>query len=135
VNSEKANVIQVLQMCNTFSELGQEVILAVPDGGYDDKSIEKHIQNKLNKKIQFSVATYPRITVNGRLKMIGGYIGIRKLLKSHHFDFCFVRNPLFINQTIKNKIPTIFESHNALLHENYKVLDFLCKKNLMTSIK
>ncbi len=117
-------------MCNAFSELGHDVTLAIPDGGYNF-DVKKPISNKINKEINFSVITYPKITLNGRFTMLGGYIGIKKIIKKQNADFCFVRNPVFLNETIRNDLPTIFESHNSLLHERYKILDLFWRKNLI----
>ncbi len=118
-------------MCSAFSELGLDVTLAVPDGNYDIDSIKEFIAHKINKEIKFSVITYPKITVNGRFSMLGGYMGVKRLLKGENADYCFVRNPVFINATIRNDIPTIFESHNSLLQNNYKILDYFWRKNFI----
>lgn len=135
ITSEKANIIQALNMCYAFSELGHDVILAVPYSGYNQVSIKKLIAYKMNKEVPFSVRTYPKITFKGRLSKIGGLPGIIKILKTNITDYCLVRNPIFINATIKNDIPTIFESHNFLLHNKYKILDFFLRKNLIKNCK
>ncbi len=126
-------MIQVLQMCNAFSKLGLNVTLAVPEERYGLNSIKKVITHKINKEITFSVETYRKITANGKLAMLGGYIGIRKILRKLNTDYCFVRNPVFINATIRNDIPTIFESHNSLLHEKYRFLDLFWRRNLISN--
>lgn len=131
ISSEKANIIQALHMCYAFSGLGHDVTLAIPNSGHNQVSINKLIAYKMNKEITFSVQTYPKITVKGRFLKFGGLPGITRILKNHYVDCCIVRNPVIINAAIKNDIPTIFESHNFLLHNRYKIIDFILKKNLI----
>lgn len=135
LTSEKANIIQVLQMCNAFADLNVNVNLAVPHDSNARASMKEVIKNKLDMDIKFSVLTYPTTTIAGRLKMIGGYVGVMELLKTTNADLCFVRNPFFLNLTIDKKIPTFFESHASLLHERSRLFDFFWKKNLIKNSK
>lgn len=122
-------------MCYAFSDLGHDVTLAVPDAGDNLDSIKKNINNKINKEIKFPVITYPKITIKGRFSVIGGYLGIKKMLKNRNTDIFFVRNPVIINAAIKRDIFTIFESHNVLLNKKNKILDLFWKKNLIKNCK
>jgi len=135
VASEKANIIQALHMCYAFSVAGVNVILAVPDRGYSLDSIKDSIMYKMNKELIFSIITYPKVTVMGRFSLIGGFLGVRKIIKEENTDYCFLRNPIFLNVTVKSNIPTVFESHNSLLHNKYKTFDLILRKNLIKNSK
>jgi glycosyltransferase involved in cell wall biosynthesis len=119
LNSYKANVIQVLYMCRAFAKLGTEVVLAVPDAGNDSVHVSDLIERKIGRETNFAVKSYRKISFFGKLSMVGGYPGVGQLLRTETPDYCFVRNPILINATIKQGIPTIFESHDAIIHDNY----------------
>ena len=135
VTSQEAHIIQVLQMCYAFSDLGHEVTLAVAESVYGPDSIKEIISQKFNKKVTFSLEVYPKFTLNGRFSTIGGYKSVRRILDRLDIDCCFVRNPVLVNATIKNCIPTIFESHNSSLHNTYRLLDFFWQKNLIKNCR
>ena len=111
-----ANAVQVLHMCSAFGRLGVDVTLALP-GSNPDK-VRKNISEQLGGMPPFNVKTFHKITVCGRLNMVGGYLGVRQLLKSANIDCCFVRNVAFLNASLKYSIPTVFEAHNSIIHNN-----------------
>lgn len=135
VSSRKANVIQVLQMCHALSKIGISVTLAIPNGGEKEELIKNKITQIFNKKLDFSIIPYHKISLVGKFSMVGGYFGIRNILNRVHADCCFVRNPLFINATKKKFLPTFFESHNSSLHNKYKILNSIWTKNLIKNSK
>lgn len=127
-----ANVVQVLHMCSSFARLGIDVTLALP-GSNPDK-VRKNIIAQLGGTPPFNVETFHKITVCGRLNMVGGYLGVRKLLKSANSDCCFVRNFVFLNAALKCNIPTVFEAHDANIHEN-RYLNAFWTRNLIRNSK
>lgn len=135
VHTEKANVIQVLHMCNAFSELGNEVILLVPANRKSTNNINSIILEKINKEISFRVITYQKLRVKKIFNMLGGYFGVKKALKTLNADYCIVRNPLFLILSLKFNFKTIFESHNSRLHERFKLLNILWKKIIISQSK
>jgi glycosyltransferase involved in cell wall biosynthesis len=135
ISAEKANVVQALHMCYAFARAGSDVILAVPDGGFSASVIEDQIYRKMNSEVPFSVLTYPKITIGGRLSLVGGILGIKKVLEPGRFDVCFLRNPLFVHTALGKNVRTIFESHNSLLHKKNKIFDTYLKKKLILNTK
>jgi glycosyltransferase involved in cell wall biosynthesis len=129
IDSGMANSVQVLQMCAAFARLGLEVTLALPDSD-NAKALEKYISLQLGEAAKFNVVTFRQITICGRLEMMGGYLGVKRLLKTEKMDCCYVRNPVFLNAPLKYNIPTVFESHNSFIHGN-KFLDVLWTRNLI----
>jgi len=135
ITAQKANIIQVLHMCDAFSKLGISVSLAIPNEGETKEFILERITGILHKKIAFSIVPYNKISLLGRFSMVGGYFGINKVLARTSADYCFVRNPIYLNATKKRSLPTIFESHSSWLHNRYKTLDEFWKKNLIKNSK
>lgn len=130
VDSGRANVIQVLHMCYTFAKVGVEVTLTVPANGGDLRYIRELVKSNIAKDANFDIRPYRKISFCGKLNMIGGYPGIRQIVRQEDADYCFVRNPMFVNATIEQNIPTIFESHDATIHDNY-LWNFLWTRNLV----
>ena len=118
VDCDTANVIQVLHMCYAFAEVGVEVTLAIPANGNNSLHIRKIIKRKIGKDVDFNIRPYRKITFGGKFVKIGAYPGIKQIVKTENADYCFVRNPIFVNAPIKYNIPTIFEVHEAIFHDN-----------------
>lgn len=134
IDSIKANIIQVLHMCYAFAELGQQVCLAVPANACGSEDLREVAGNQIGKDINFLIKSYRKVSIGGRLSMIGAYPGVRQLLKAENTDYCFVRNPVLVNTTLKHGLPTIFESHNANIHDNY-FWNYLWTNNLVRNCK
>lgn len=130
IDSNKANVIQALHMCCAFAELGLDVCLAIAADVSDPTLVRELVRKKIGKDVNFAVKPYPKISFCGRLSMIGGYPGVRHLLTTEEADYCFVRNAVYINATIKQEIPTIFECHVPVIHDN-SLWDFVWTHNFL----
>lgn len=132
IDSGMANAVQVLHMCSAFARLGVDVTLALP--GSDAGKVRETITAQLGEGPPFKVVAFRKITVCGRLSMVGGCLGARKLLKSVKTDCCFVRNPVLLNTPLKYNIPTVFEAHNSFVHSN-PVWNAFWKRNLIRNSK
>jgi len=118
IDTWEANVIQVLHMCCAFSESGVKVTLAVPGRIGDEKQILDAARNQIGKNVCFAVRPYRKFTLCGRFSMVGGYREAGCMLRAERTDYCFTRNPVYLNAALKHGIPTIFESHDATIHNN-----------------
>lgn len=126
INEQMANVIQVLHMCQAFASMGLDVTLATPEcNGVDSKQIRGIAAEIINKDIKFGFINYKKIKFGGHLDLIGGYPGVKALLKDYKTDVCFLRNCLFLNLLLNKDIPVIYESHNAVLHHTKWVNNLL----------
>jgi glycosyltransferase involved in cell wall biosynthesis len=136
LDSEKANIVSTLYMCNAFSNLGLEVTLAVPKpkSYITDREISTSIKNIIGQENSFSLKFFRKYTFAGRFNTLGAFWGIKKLLKEESTDICFVRSPVF-KITIDAGIPTIFECHNSLLNTRSKILDRYWKGQLFKLCK
>lgn len=135
LNAAKANIIQVLHMCDAFARLGAEVTLALPEGTYKltPAEIRGLIESRLNRQPGFRVAFFRKATPFGRLKSLGGFAGAYRFLKKTKTDLCLVRTPFF-RLTTGLGIPTILESHNTRLNFRYRLADRYWKRQLMKRI-
>lgn len=132
LDSAKANLIQVIQMCHAFSNNGAKTVLALPSIKSKDQQIDyrRIINERFGFEVNFDIVTYPKITIFGKLKIVGGYFGVKKLLQNMKTDICFLRNVPFINLALKSGLPVVFESHEVILHNRSKILDHLWKRHL-----
>lgn len=131
LDSGKANAIQVLHMCRAFSQCGQEVTLAVPAGPETSSDeLRQRAAAQIEKSIDFSIVSYRKWRIGGRLSMLGGCLGANKLLGEVEADCCVTRNPVYVNLTLGRGLPTVFESHNSILHDN-RFLNRMFSQNLL----
>lgn len=122
IDSEKANLIQVISMCNAFAENGIDVKLVLPELNNSKNSQElKEKKLKDLKNVSFSI--FPRITKNGKLSKYLIGLGVFSILKREKPDIVFVRTPtLFLTSWLAG-YPVVFEFHNSLLHEGNTYLN------------
>ena len=126
INERMANVIQVLHMCQSFALMGLDVTLATPESdGVDSKRIRGIAAEIINKDIKFGFINYKKITFRGHFDLVGGYPGVKALLRECKADVCFLRNCIFLNLLLNSRVPVIYESHNAVLHHTKYVDHFL----------
>ena len=125
VDSEEANIIGVVQMCHAFANNGVDVVLAVPKiENNDNKDFYiQVIKRKVGVDTNFSIVTFRKVTVCGKLRFVGGYLGVKSLLKTNKADICFIRRASFVGLVLKANIPVVYESHNSLSHEGLKILN------------
>ncbi len=127
-----ANNLQVLHMCSAFARLGVDVTLALP--GSDSGQMRKNIIAQIGETPLFKVKTFHKIKIRGRLDMMGGYFGTKRLLQSVKTDCCFVRNAVYLNAPLRCNIPTVFEAHNSFIHQN-SFLNAFWVRNLIRNSK
>lgn len=137
IDSEKANLIQVLYMCDSFSRVGMDVTLALPESGTEMESsaVAEYVKNKIGRTVNSSIVTFKKCNVLDKINVFGAYLGARAFLKENTFDFCMVRIPMFLELSLKQGIPTIFEAHNTLLHNRYPLLHKFWKSKLLALSK
>ena len=125
VDTVAANAVQVLKMCQAFSNSGIDVTLAVPEG--DKRKSEGDYKLSIEKNVgtypEFSIVTFKQYTIFGRLKLLGGYFSVKNLLDEIRPDFVFLRNIVLVRAAIKTNTPFIYESHNNLMHNTSRILN------------
>lgn len=113
---KRANVIQVMQMCNALEEAGIAVTLAIPKNSHRSGNMET-IRDELGRPAGFKVQEYSKYTIRGRPMSLGAYWGVRSILdKDRHYDFCYTRNFFLANLAINKGLKTIYEEHYDRLH-------------------
>ena len=117
LTSEQANLIQVIHMCQAFSQNKIEVTLALPESPVNEiNDYHSFLAERFGFNPDFSIKTYKKISLFGRFNFAGGYLGVKKLLRGSHADLCFIRNASFLGAVISKGIPFLFESHNTIIH-------------------
>ena len=107
VESEKANIIHVLHMCQAFAEHGINVTLAVPESKNGSTDIEKIVFDCLGRKESFSFVFFKKYMFQGRFNTLGAFWGLKHLLKTHPADICYVRTPLSFSLALSFDLSTI----------------------------
>jgi len=111
LDEKKANVLQALQMCRAFSELGHEVNLIVPSGKVLKNPEESAITRLGIDKINFKIFTYKRASILGRCKRLCSILPCLRFAKNGKFDCVFSRNHIITLFFIFSGYNVIFESH------------------------
>jgi glycosyltransferase involved in cell wall biosynthesis len=116
--------VQVLRMCQAFSNLGINVTLAAAIG--DEKRTEEEYRNAVEDRMgirpSFGIVSYKVHTIFGRFKLLGGYFSVKSVIENLEPDVVFLRNIVFVPAAIKNGTPFIYESHNANMHNDSKII-------------
>ncbi len=98
-------------------------------------TISELVENRIGRKVNFSISIFRKSKLVGKSKTLGSYWGARKFLNQQTFDFCMVRVPILLVLSVNQGLPTIFEAHNTLLHNRYQVLHNFWKYKLVTLSK
>lgn len=135
IDSAKANLIQVLSMCNAFEKNDVSVELVLPKPLITIDNIDKYINDKFGIEIKFNIIFYEKFSNNRIIEKYFGVKSVEKILKETKADYVFTRLPKFISLVLKNNKKLIFESHNSILHNKYKLLDSYWKQRILKSLK
>ena len=127
---QRANVLQVLNMCKAFADHGVQTTLALADSGLDADGMKKVIASEFGPVRDLRVMSYRKVTVANRLKILGSYHGVRSLLRHVTADICFVRDPLMCVLAVRAGLPTMYESHNARFQNRSTVLNGLWERQM-----
>ncbi|TSA25905.1 glycosyltransferase [bacterium] len=122
LDSQSANTLQVLYMCNAFEELGCQIQLALPFHRKKQKNQNIIIKEKLGKYPNFHIINFKRHDIFGRMKWISGYSGIKTIIKNCKYDIIYTRLPISLIIAMAMGKKTIYESHNFIMHNNSPLL-------------
>lgn len=128
IDQNKANVLQVLHMCQAFADLGHNVCLTIP-GGSDSAASEKIAAQRIGRdSIGFSIL---RISLPVGLKRGGAFVASLlafRELRKHSCDLLYVRNnwALMTGYIIGHKV--VFEIHNNICHNRSNLLHGIFKR-------
>lgn len=134
LDSEKANIIQVINMCHSFSNEGIKVELILNKSKNKLSNIDEYVKSKFGFVLNFKIKI---LDLKKRLFNLNKYIidpRIKKIIKESNHQYLFLRSPLYIKLGIRFKKKIIFESHNNILHNRFKLIDILWKNIISRSI-
>ncbi len=134
VDSEEANVVQAVDMAQAFGQCGAAVTLIM--GAPRDRSVQptRRLWEHLGQQPTFEIVTYKKITVAGRLEILGNFFGVRSVLRTCEADMCFVDDPLILRLCLDAGFPTVFEAHVAELHNRNRWLNLFWKKDVLANV-
>ncbi len=135
IPSQKANSIQVIRMCDAFSELGHSVVLFGKTTELEPKYTENYIKKYYGIKNNFSIYNIK----SSSLRFVGGLEYAYKLLKkikelNIRPDLVYGRNIYGLLACLSLKRPIIFESHVAPVIERKPLENFLFTRKCFKSL-
>jgi len=126
LNEDMANIIQVLQMCYAFQQIGVDVTLAVPTNSENmsETEMRRIVYEKIGTFATFKIRRFHHFRIRGRLRAAGAYWGAKSFIKHHpNFEYCFSRSPLIAHLAINAGMKTIYELHGITINAKSKLLD------------
>ena len=135
IDSYQANVVQAIDMAQSFAYCGADTILALGAPRTKQANYADMLEKYLGEKPAFKFIEYKKLKIFGKLEILGNFWGIRSLLKKHGADVCFVDDVLILKLCLDAGIPTIFESHQSVLHNTSKWWGSFWEKQLLENIK
>jgi len=134
ISENMANVVQVLQMCYAFQQMGVDVTLAVPTSSKNMSGSEMRriICAKIGTPPAFKIKHFPHFTIRGRFRGVGAYFGAKAFIKHHpDFEYCFARSPIIAHLAINAGTKTIYESHGITINAKSKLMDYFYRQLLL----
>ena len=119
----RANLIQVISMCNAFSNLGNIVTLILPISRNDNINSLIHKLQYHTGKINFSILPFHKFGIKKIHNRYLNAITTIDILYKINADIVILRDPLLIPIVNRMKIKFIYESHNLKLHNSSRILD------------
>lgn len=135
IDSAKANLIQVISMCNAFEYNNVAVELALPEPKETISDVLGFLRSKFGLEIKFKVIFYKKYSNNRIIEKYFGIKSVEKIIAASDADYIFTRVPKFIAPVLKYNRKLIFESHNSILHNKYASIDRYWKRNILKKIK
>lgn len=136
-DSENANLLQVIHMCNAMHKNGHDVTLALPRNifKWNRVNCRTELKNNLGIEINFNIIEFKKISLLNKLHFMGGLFGINSIFKNEKYDICIIRHAAFVRFALIHKIPTIFEAHHIQVHDTSKLQNMLWTKELINCSK
>lgn len=111
----KANCLQVLQMCLAFRRLGVDVTLAINSYELDEAGARRALAAQLGQAdLPFALRVYSGRRLLGRFRSLGCVGAVRRVCRETPHDAAFVRDPVLLPWIARECAAVIFESHNRL---------------------
>lgn len=122
-------------MCNAFVYNGAKVNLVLPKPKSTIPNVNQYIEMKFGIVVNFEISFYKKFSKNRIIEKYFGFASIEKILNTTDADFIFTRLPKYVSLVLKKKKNLIFESHNSILHNKYKLIDWYWKKVFKKNIR
>lgn len=126
LEAPKANLHQVVHMCNAFADNFASVKLFLHGEEVSNESAKEKIES-LYGKIRFSLSIRKKL-FSETFDNYFFHKPLKRIISREQPNLIFCRSHLILNTCIKSGLPVIFESHNAILHNRLKFLNSVFTK-------
>jgi glycosyltransferase involved in cell wall biosynthesis len=124
IDSLKANIVQVIEMCNAFQEQGVRINLIIPENINDKVCTQQHIKHFFGINESIKIIHYKKYNLFNRLNKLGCYYGLKGVINNCNSDYIFTRNPIALKVAmLHNKKRIIYESHDYIMDNISKYYD------------
>lgn len=130
IDSKRANILQVLHMCNGFSDAGFEVDLLIPRPEKYIPDFYRYIHTMLGEECRFKVVFYKKNSITKNYMIVSGIVSIWRYLKIHQYDYVFSRVMLPLILSMRRRSKIIYETHNFQVHTGNAIINKLYKRLL-----
>ncbi len=124
LNSKMANLLQIVQMANAFSDLGHDVTLLLPTPKGEIKRLNRNV----------TLRFYERVLQSRKYELFNIF-RINKIAKEIGPDLCYTRTVWPMFSLLIHEHPFVFEAHDLTLHQGSKLLNWIFKKIILRSIR
>ncbi len=138
LDSEKANLVQVLNMCHAFCRVGNKVTLITRRSENRDCDSVPFVVSRFGIDVPFETLFFEGgFSIMGRLKEIGALFSnvkdlIREELSKKKYDIIFIRAPIFMPFVKSMGVPVIYELHNDTIHYDSKILNWFWERMFLS---
>lgn len=126
INSQKANLIQVISMCKAMATEGFRVTLSLPEGG-NGADLEFN-------ELSFNVNIRKKKSKYERLDKYLNISSVKSTIKNVIPDTLYLRNPLLLRHSLSCDIPIIYELHHKKLHNRFELLNSYWRRLLIKNV-
>ena len=135
IDSSQANLLQVLSMCNSFSDNNASVTLLLPSSDIEIINIKEYVFKKHGINVNFDMIFFEKNFLHPSIDKYLVSKKVRSVIKTSDADYIFSRLPLFIMASLKENKKVIYESHSNKLHDKYRLIDYIWRLLLVSKSK
>jgi glycosyltransferase involved in cell wall biosynthesis len=128
-----ANVVQVVQMCRAWGQLGHDVTLFIPRGeSYTTTSDAMAAAADLfGGDFPFAVEFVAQKKFWGRLDVLGSVESTLQAIRQRKPDLVYTRNPWSVEFLPRIGSPFVFEAHEEHVHVSSRILDGMLRNMIV----
>lgn len=127
IESTAANLVQVISMCNAFSQAGYLVTLVLGSRSMDETSGRAFLDQRfsLDNRVQlcFIRRRFPQ-----KIQKHVSFLYLGRIIRRINPDLLFVRDPRFFKAALHSRRPVILELHHIRMHIGNRILNHVFER-------